>query len=292
MKIVLSRKGFDQGSGGGPSPILPDGTMISLPIPDGRLGRRYGDLKHAQYDIGELVRQMSGYRYGPGSFAHLDPDLEHSRVSRADGWLPAFGQTGAAQGHLAKMGVGPGDLFLFFGWFADVENRSGGVWRRKPGGRSVHAIHGWMQVGEVISLASGTVEDWRHRPWLAGHPHVGRYPDPRNTVYIARQELSLTGVDGQGMAGGGHFHEIDDRLIMSAPNAPGKSVWQMPEFFAPRDGRSLSYHGDPARWSREGGKLRMRSVGRGQEFVIDVGDDSEAIAWVARVLGLRAEGLR
>ena len=33
MKVIISRKGFDSGYGGMPSPILPDGTMISMPIP-------------------------------------------------------------------------------------------------------------------------------------------------------------------------------------------------------------------------------------------------------------------
>jgi hypothetical protein len=33
MKVILSRKGFDSGYGGIPSPVLPDGTMLSLPIP-------------------------------------------------------------------------------------------------------------------------------------------------------------------------------------------------------------------------------------------------------------------
>ncbi len=32
-KLILSRKGFDSASGGCPSPIFPDGTMFSLPIP-------------------------------------------------------------------------------------------------------------------------------------------------------------------------------------------------------------------------------------------------------------------
>jgi hypothetical protein len=33
MKVILSRKGFDSEYGGYPSPILPDGRMIFLPIP-------------------------------------------------------------------------------------------------------------------------------------------------------------------------------------------------------------------------------------------------------------------
>lgn len=34
MKVVLSRKGMDSRAGGIPSPILPDGTLLSLPIPN------------------------------------------------------------------------------------------------------------------------------------------------------------------------------------------------------------------------------------------------------------------
>ena len=33
MKIILSRKAFDSRHGGHASPILPDWTMLSLPIP-------------------------------------------------------------------------------------------------------------------------------------------------------------------------------------------------------------------------------------------------------------------
>ncbi|MGC9778582.1 MAG: hypothetical protein HZR80_05015 [Candidatus Heimdallarchaeota archaeon] len=34
LKAILSRKGFDSSFGGCPSPILPDGTLLSLPIPE------------------------------------------------------------------------------------------------------------------------------------------------------------------------------------------------------------------------------------------------------------------
>ena len=43
MKVIFSRKGFDSGFGGMPSPVLPDGTMLSMPIPS------KGDLVH--YDM-------------------------------------------------------------------------------------------------------------------------------------------------------------------------------------------------------------------------------------------------
>ncbi|MHA1435339.1 MAG: hypothetical protein ACTSO7_15970 [Candidatus Heimdallarchaeota archaeon] len=39
MKVILSRKGFDSANGGYPSPILPDGTLLSIPIPSMKYSR-------------------------------------------------------------------------------------------------------------------------------------------------------------------------------------------------------------------------------------------------------------
>ena len=44
MKVVLSRKGFDSSAGGVASPIMPDGTMLSLPIPDRTSPVSYADI--------------------------------------------------------------------------------------------------------------------------------------------------------------------------------------------------------------------------------------------------------
>src|SRR5437763_11628659 len=43
-KIILSRKGFDSAAGGCASPVLPDGRLVSFPIPDDE-GVPYGDLR-------------------------------------------------------------------------------------------------------------------------------------------------------------------------------------------------------------------------------------------------------
>ena len=45
MKIIISRKGFDSKFGGTASPILPDGTMLSFPIPDEQ-GISYNSIKY------------------------------------------------------------------------------------------------------------------------------------------------------------------------------------------------------------------------------------------------------
>jgi hypothetical protein len=44
MKVILSRKGFDSEYGGIPSPIMPDGTLLSLPIPYEQDIIKYTDL--------------------------------------------------------------------------------------------------------------------------------------------------------------------------------------------------------------------------------------------------------
>ena len=51
MKVILSRKGFDSENGAYPSPILPNGQMISLPIPD----QNMDDIKYSDVKTGELT---------------------------------------------------------------------------------------------------------------------------------------------------------------------------------------------------------------------------------------------
>lgn len=283
MKIILSRKGFDQGSGGAPSPLFADGSLFSIPIPDGRTLQRYGDMRHREHDIGEIVSHLTKGRYTGRSSAHVDPDLHQDRIERLKGWRPAFGQTGAAQRHLKNQGVGPGDIFLFFGWFRDV-SRIDGVWRPSPGGRDIHAFHGWMQVGEVLDLSSGRATDWLRHPWLRNHPHVGRGAEPNNTVYIATETLDLPGGIGAGWAGGGRLEKLTAETTLTASDQPKKSVWSLPEWFGPDSGRSLSYHVDRTRWTMTPTGLNLKTVGRGQEFVIDIGDDKKALDWVSALI--------
>src|SRR5580658_3921620 len=127
MKIILSRKGFDLSAGGVPSPIFPDGTMISLPIPDKASTIAYENIAgNVCASVGELVRDLA--RIPPTHRAHLDPDLSSHSVPRERGWRPLFGQVGAAEKHLENQGVGTGDVFLFFGLFRAVEESDGG-WR-------------------------------------------------------------------------------------------------------------------------------------------------------------------
>src|SRR6266566_7129400 len=94
MKLVFSRKGFDSGWGGKPSPILPDGRLVSLPIPD-LDGVPYNVLRlDANTSYADLMRQLgiTSVRYpGVGRIdiadarAHLDPDVIGSVIERDTG---------------------------------------------------------------------------------------------------------------------------------------------------------------------------------------------------------------
>jgi hypothetical protein len=101
-----------------PSPIL-DGEMLSMPIPaqENAACCRFSDLTHGDWNYLDLLRALKP------SFkdarCHLDPDIRPGLVRR-EGWMPAFGQVGAAETHLENQGVGMGDLFLFFGWFCST----------------------------------------------------------------------------------------------------------------------------------------------------------------------------
>ena len=287
MRIVLSRKGFDSTNGGIASPVFEDGSAVSLPIPGGRRAPlKLSDLRApgTAYggDLGTLAEQLGRGRVRSGTHCHLDPDLETGTGPEVPGWEAAFGQVGAAQRHLEYERVGRGDLFLFFGWFRDVEEHAG-AYRYRRGGRSVHRLFGWLQVGEVLRVEDDTEAARRRRPGLGRHPHLwGRWA-PTNTVYVAADMLTLDGAPA-GTAGAGLFGRDEDggRLTLTAGGAKSRSEWRLPAGFGPIPGRKgLTYHRDAARWRVVDGESRVRAAARGQEFVIDANEAPEAIGWAA-----------
>jgi Nucleotide modification associated domain 3 len=276
VKIILSRKGFDSGYGKVPSPILPDGRMISLPIPDKDAPTTYNSIKRDEINIGDMVADLTSRRKKPISphyFAHLDPDLDQHAVPRPDGWRPIFGQSGAALGHLTKQAVGPGDLFLFFGWFQPVEQVDG-HWRYVHGSGSFHALWGWMQIGKihpVIALPTDVVR------WAEGHPHVHGVRPKNNSVIVATDEFVL---GGKRVPGAGIFTARPNRVL----TVPGenRSIWRMPAWMRPDAGVAvMSYHGDAERWAPENDQTcRLRVVDKGQEFVLSVTQHDQLNMWL------------
>jgi len=154
MKLILSRKGFDSSYGGCPSPILPDGTLLSMPIPDADEPELplYQDLFYHGRSLEDIRRALGGRKYTPGQRCHLDPDIRPlERREPLSTWAPAFGQCGSAQGHLRNQGVGIGDIFLFFGLYRQTEITEDGGIRFLPRSQPRHIMYGYFQIGDIIT---------------------------------------------------------------------------------------------------------------------------------------------
>lgn len=281
MKLVLSRKGFDSCAGGCPSPILPDGRMISLPIPDKNSIVTYGDIRRHGQSIGPVVEQLTRGRIPQTHRAHLDPDLVEESLTRCSGWRPIFGQTNQAQTHLQRHEVGAGDLFLFFGLFRHTR-RSDGQLTWELGGRSRHVIWGWLQVDEVLSPSQVDMDCYA---WANSHPHFHRGDDPRNAIYIARKQLDLgSGIRGN-VSGAGAFTHCLPVLQLTDEDGRNVSDWKLPTWFFPHgDKTPLTYHRNLDRWNSREGYTRLRAAARGQEFVLNCNEYPDAIGWLARLL--------
>ena len=235
MRIVFSRKGFDSGSGGGPSPIV-NGVPISLPIPAGvASSTSYADLGLAPY-----VAQASRGQLGGEDLCHHDPMF-------LDIGVCLFGQCGAAQTHLSNRGVDRGDVFVFFGLFAEEASKE-----------RHHRIFGMMTVEEVTRLdpAAPHAELVSH-----GHPHALAMHAANDTIY--RGPFRLARSDRR-------------ELRLTVPGGP-VSLWNVPPWLK-RGG--LSYHDRAERWLPGN---RLQSVARGQEFVADVGNRAAPRAWLKQL---------
>lgn len=142
MKVVLSRKGMDSRAGGIPSPILPDGTLLSLPIPNEKSGVPYGDLVYKGRTYQQIIQQIHPtFDFQKHPFCHLDPDIYGVLKNTHAGWKPAFGQYEIPAKHLDGQGVDVGDVFLFYGMFRQTENLPDGTLHFKKGAPIQHIIY-------------------------------------------------------------------------------------------------------------------------------------------------------
>lgn len=288
MKLILSRKGFDSGAGGCASPILPDGRIVSLPIPSEDAPTQYGDLYFDQLDFGQLVEDLTGRRIKGTDRTHLDPDLRLEALQRHAHWRPAFGQNNAAQSHLINESVGAGDLFLYFGWFKKVVQDSTGKWQFVPSAPERHLIFGWLQVGEVLKIDNKPGPILAIHPWLAQHPHAhgSELHLPHNSIYVASERLTIPHCpELSQLPGGGVFTHLHQSRLLTNATDRRRSFWRLPEwFYSGIDKPIFSYHRNPNRWKRlDHNHWELRSVVRGQEFVMSLEGTREEASWLSRI---------
>jgi hypothetical protein len=189
-----------------------------------------------------MVEQTTHGRISRDTLCHDDPMFADSSC-----W---FGQVGAAQGHLRRQAVGIGDVFLFFGIFADPDN-----------GHRHHRIFAYLKVAccgapKVVARHP----DWNEPP--RRHPHFEGEWNANNTIYHGPAAVA-----GRATAA----------LRLTWPNAP-VNLWTVPPWLREL---GLTYHGHETRWIGETG---LESVRRGQEFVCDIGDNEHAHGWLQAIV--------
>ncbi len=282
MKIILSRKGFDSSYGGCASPVI-DGKPIPLPIPLPKSPVSYKELHIYSYKLGDLVTNLSGAKTTADMQAHLDPDLIEGAIfgkKMEDGWLPAFGQSDQALSHLDRQGVGPGDLFLFFGWYKNAE-KIGDHFRFVRNANDHHLIFGWLQIDSILRIGKDPGSITRKYPWLKDHPHLHDLSPKNNAIYIAKDKLSIPGLPClEGLPGGGVFNDVTDLRVLTEPGQGLRSKWVLPNFFWPVDQQIplLSYHSKPVRWRKSTSEnWHLQSVAKGQEFVYVPPDEAASV---------------
>jgi hypothetical protein len=267
-RIILSRKGFDRGSGGCPSPIFQDGTMFSIPIPENN-GHKV-DEGHVRF---ENLEKQGKYRFpkelvtssrsgktlvGP---VHLDPDirpgLRPQSISKDCSSFFIFGQDGGPQTHLANQGVSKGDLFLFFGLFRRA-TLVDDVASFDRSSKNMHVIWGWLQIGEIHHLdLHGIVPECLRSATY--HPHIHYRERINNCIYVGTPSLSVC----KKLGGSGIFERYDEDLRLTTPQEDRCSYWTLPSFFV----RAGLTHNAPDKWDRHGEYISGKTAGRGQEFV-------------------------
>jgi hypothetical protein len=145
----------------------------------------------------------------------------------------ALGQTGAAQAHLHSSAVTVGDVFLFFGLFADANGRD-----------RHHRIFGYLEVQSVNALGAEPDESDQPSGFSKRHPRTIGEWNRNNTIYIGRGCVATT---------------APSCLRLSIPGER-ISRWRVPLWLR---AAGLTYHGRSDRWLSDG---TLTVVGRGQEF--------------------------
>jgi hypothetical protein len=283
MRIIFSRKGFDSTAGGSPSPIFPDGTLFSIPIPSTKDDNYYSDLlfQYQGDSIQSILNDITGKRitqnhqqidcdFSPKQQrCHHDPMLipQHAKL--------VLGQAQKAENHLRKQSVCQGDIFLFYGWFRQVE-KINGRWQYLQSSRDIQLIWSWMKIGETLDIGTPKQREQAlvKYPYLHAHPHFAYWREPPNQVYIS-DEMGL-------------LPYFISRCLTDCKDYKGRSTWRLPIFF--NQPQAFTYLKN---FIPDGVDVIINFRGYGQEFVLDLekvsseGDRANILTYLEQnILGL------
>ncbi len=259
-RIILSRKGFDSKAGGTASPIFSDGKLVSIPIPQASPSpKKYKDLDFDGISGTQLLKEVLA-KVSPNDYCHNDPLLNES--------IGIFGQAGSAQTELKNRGVGPGDLFLFFGWFKNFSNN----------GNDIHHLFGWLQIEKIIEGTSKIKKYLKEKN--IEHPHgygdTSRFTN--NAIYVAKNNLEVLGQKFKAK-GHGLFKQTHQKLVLTEENR-SRSRWKLPSrYFKNSDSLFLNR----MKWQNKNA-CTIFYKGFGQEFILDVETNPSVKKWALGII--------
>lgn len=248
--------------------------MLSFPIPyevDNNSTEKYTlcNLKYDKKTYQKILEEIKPacVKDMKGKTIHLDPDIRKNVIDeRNPEWTAVFGQRDAAETHLRnKLGANYKDtLFLFFGWFRQVECNLEEEYHYIKNKKGFHAIYGYLQVGEKV-----TGKDMERYKW---HPHYC-YEEP-NAMYVANKKLIINGKETD-LPGYGCFKY--DKELKLTKEGMSRSIWKLPEAF--KNVEEISYHTAPYDLDH------FKSARIGQEFVITEKEGSTAVCeWAKKLI--------
>ena len=295
MRVILSRKGFDSSYGGFPSIILPDGQMISFPIPekgkkktmneaDSKIkGIEAENLKFILADKKELSLKEIFEKYNiqkikiPGNtpteqeventIFHYDPqiqnvvqriyDQDNNKIINITNKYAAFGQSRAAASHLLNQKISKDDVFLFFGTF----KWTGKDKKNLKNGEEFHALWGYMIVDDVFKIDNDKfthikgIKDYNNPS--SKYPNLKFHPHYNNKKHEGKNNIIIC--SERGRFGTFIFDEDKHKLT---ENGSTKSHWKIPASLECLLGKKITYHKNII-------TKHFISASRGQEFVVN-----------------------
>ena len=259
-RLILSRKGFDAKAGGSASPIFSDGRIFSIPIPQNHPSpKKYKDLDFYGASGTELLKEVSA-KVKPSDYCHNDPLLNED--------IGIFGQAGSSQTELKNSSVGPGDLFLFFGWFKNFSTK----------GRDLHHLFGWLQIKEIIEGSKAITTYLKKKNIAHPHGHGDTSKFLNNTIYIGKKNLEI---NEKKVFDRGHglFKKTHDDLILTEANKT-RSRWKLPsKYFLNTEGLFLNR----MKWENEK-ESTIFYKGFGQEFILDIEKNPSVMTWAVNLI--------
>jgi len=256
-RIILSRKGFDTVNGGFPSPIFPDNTLISIPIPSKINDDYYKDLafKYNNVHISKILNDLTNNQIKingktkkadytlPKFKCHYDPQIMNEYFT--------LGQTGSALGHLNNQNVGVGDIFLFYGLFQKVEYINN-KWQYID--RPFHYIFAYMEIEDVLEVNNSKILIPKKYEFLRKHPHLQEkflIKYPYSKIYCGKKFK--------------YFNFDNKRILTDLDKFEGVSKWKLPLDFDFTDSISFIKY-----MKISDNHCYINHKGYGQEFVINL----------------------